>query len=66
MVVTAVAYYLIMFILDWVLKKFTVAVNIYNWDPDHNYIISEEYKDNAKIEDGEPFTATGLPSKAGQ
>ncbi|KAL5358356.1 hypothetical protein BJX96DRAFT_173363 [Aspergillus floccosus] len=35
----AVVFFLIMFITNFIDITFTVAVNIYNWDPNHSYIL---------------------------
>ncbi|KAI0398885.1 hypothetical protein F4802DRAFT_591628 [Xylaria palmicola] len=61
LIVGAVAYFLVMFAVNFIYKAYKVAVNVYNWDPMNTYVIDAWCGDNAVIDDGHAFTPIALP-----
>lgn len=62
----AVVFFLMMFITNFIDITFTVAVNIYNWDPNHSYIVNEPYYDNAVISGGQQFSTQTIEQPTSQ
>lgn len=52
----AVVFFLFMFITNVIDITFTIAVDIYNWDTNHSYIVNAPYEDNAVISSGQTYT----------
>jgi hypothetical protein len=52
----AVIFFLFIFITNFIDVTFTLAVNLFNWDTDHSYIVNLPYEDNAVISGGQTFT----------
>ncbi|KAF7161923.1 hypothetical protein CNMCM5623_007338 [Aspergillus felis] len=52
----AIIFFFFLFITNYIDVTFTLAVNIYNWDPNHSYIVNNPYEDNAVISGGQTYT----------
>lgn len=64
MVAGAVVFFLIMFIVNFVWKAYKIAVNVYNWDLENSYVITDWYGDNAILDGDQMFSPVILPPPA--
>ncbi|CAM1504824.1 Fc.00g024150.m01.CDS01 [Cosmosporella sp. VM-42] len=62
LVAGAAAFYLILFVVDFIYKTYKVAINIYNWDTSNSWIIEQDYTDNGDIDGGQDFKKITIPA----